>query len=77
MPHSWWLRTERAYLHAFNDLLYARTDDEMIAARAAMSQAFGSMLNQSGAEQPWLADRPKRDLVSRLVEYVQANRKTR
>ncbi len=64
--------TERAYLHAFDDLLYARDDDdEIIAARAAMTQAFGPLLDQAGVPR---VDRPRRDLVERLVSEVQANR---
>jgi len=63
--------TERAYLHAFDDLLYARDDDEIIAARAAMTQAFGPLLDQAGVPR---RRRPRRDLVERLVAEVQANR---
>lgn len=60
--------TQRAYLDAFNDLLAAHSDNEYAAARAAMTQAFGPMLDQAGVTRD--KSRPKRDLVELLVHYA-------
>jgi len=62
---------QRSYLDAFDDLLRARTDNERAAARAAMTQVLGPLLDDAGVRR---RSRPKRDLVERLVQYVQENR---
>jgi DNA-binding CsgD family transcriptional regulator len=58
---------QRAYLSAFDALLYARTDEDKIAAREGMQAALGVVLGDAG-----VPDRPRRqrDLVELLVGYA-------
>jgi DNA-binding CsgD family transcriptional regulator len=56
---------QRAYLTAFDELIYARTDDEHITARVTLDAALGPTL---GTE---VLQSPKRDLVELLASYVE------
>jgi DNA-binding CsgD family transcriptional regulator len=62
---------QSAYLDAFDDLLYARTEPEQIRARQAMDEALGPVL-LAGAVTP--ENGQKRDLVELLVAYVSRSR---
>jgi DNA-binding CsgD family transcriptional regulator len=56
---------QRAYLTAFDELIYARTDDEHITARVTLDAALSPTLGDE------LLDSPKRDLVELLASYVE------